>query len=315
MHLRLAPPTADHNDPMLVIDSGLGGLTVAAAMMARLPGERIVYVGDTARVPYGSKSPRAICRAVSQIVTAASRELASTGGGRFKHVVVACNSASAVALPAAQAAAPGAGVSGVIAPGARAAARAAGPEVGAVIGVLATEATVRSGAYECAVARRRPRARLLLKAAPLLVPVVEEGRSPRDKLARLAVKQYLRPLLRRAREIKQKRGGAGGLDALVLGCTHYPLLIETFREVAGDRLPLIDSAAACAGDVAQRLSSAGLLADANRAGGLRLMATDLPERFGRMAGRFLGVEAAPTPELLEVDDEEVADLPPIRRTA
>ena len=278
MTLRLADagPELAPDAPVLVVDSGLGGLTVAAALRRRLPGERLVYVGDTARVPYGSKSPQAITAAVTGVVRAAIGRMEVAP----KHVVVACNSASAVALPALREVAR-CGVSGVVEPGAKAAARAAGRRVKATIAVIATEATIRSRAYEIAVGRRRPRARLLLKATPLLVPIVEEGRKHDDPVVRLALEGYLRPLMDMANE------NGGRLDALVLGCTHYPLLRRAIREVVGERVAIVDSATAAAEDVAGRLTTAGLLRAGDAAEGVRLWATDLPHRVARAAERFL----------------------------
>jgi glutamate racemase len=310
--LRSADSTATPDGPLLVLDSGVGGLTVAAALRRRLPHEDIVYVGDTARVPYGSKSPEAIEAAALESVETALARLAHEGRPAAKHLVVACNSASAVALPALRARLAGIGVSGVIDPGARSAAAAAGHRIRAIIGVIATEATVRSRAYEHAIARRRPRAAMLIRSTPLLVPLAEEGRPDDDPVVRLAVEQYLAPMLRKARLTLRDDGTPGRLDALVLGCTHYPILKPAITGVLGPKVAVIDSAEACAEDVARRLTAASLLRPAQAAGTLRLFATDLTRRFGRTASRFLG--HCVTPELLPLDPAP-SDAPPLRRTA
>ena len=260
--------------PILVLDSGLGGLTVARAIRRQLPHERLLYFGDTARVPYGSKSPQTITACVSQIVRYLQPH-------EPKHVVVACNSASAVALPALREQFPGLCITGVIEPGARAAARAAGEKPNPTIAVIATEATVRSKAYERAIARRRNKARLVLRSTPLLVPMIEEGRKADDPLVTLCLEQYLLPL-------KKHRP-----DVLVLGCTHYPLLRKAIARVMGDDCTVIDSAHAAAEDIEARLASAGLLRPAV-AGVLdphppiRLFASDESPRFAKLAARFLG---------------------------
>ena len=224
--------------PIVVLDSGLGGLTVVRSLRALLPGEDVVYFGDTARLPYGSKSAATVTGFVRQIVSYL-RPL------NPKHVVVACNTATALALPAVRAAFPDLSVSGVIEPGAKAAVVAAGAKPVPVIGVLATEATVHSKAYERAIHRLRNHARLLLRPAPLLVPIIEEGRREDDPLVRLALRQYLDPLVRR------------GMDVLVLGCTHYPILRRAVVAAVGPGVAVIDSAEQCAEDVARRLPAAG----------------------------------------------------------
>ncbi|MDQ3440729.1 MAG: aspartate/glutamate racemase family protein, partial [Planctomycetota bacterium] len=208
-----------------------------------------------------------------------------------KHVVIACNTATAVALPAIRATFPHVSISGVIEPGARAAVVAAGAKKTPIIGIIATEATIRSKAYERSIHRRRHHARLLLRPTPLLVPLIEEGRRDDDPLVVLAVEQYLRPFLQR------------GLDVLVLGCTHYPLLKPLIERTVGISVKVIDSAERCAEDVARRLQTAGLLRgqgerigmigagdDGGASGSLRCFVTDDPPRFERLATRFLGFE-------------------------
>ena len=290
--------------PIVVVDSGLGGLTVGRALRKRLPHEKIVYVGDTARVPYGSKSPAAICSAVVQVVRATLLRIRDDGVARPKHVVIACNSASAVAMPALREAFPDLSISGVIESGARAAARAAGERQRPTIGVIATDATIRSKAYEQALGRRRPRATVLARPTPLLVPLVEEGRTKDDPVVPLVLEQYLRPMIRRAEQINKR------LDVLVLGCTHYPLLRSAIADVVGPRTTIVDSADACADDVVARLTSANLLRPAASRRERRLVqvfATDISTRFAKLASRFLGEEIT-APELLPLDETPVAPI-------
>jgi len=277
------------DSPILVLDSGLGGLTVARAIHARLPAERVVYFGDTARLPYGSKSPETVRHFVRQIIRFATPMLP-------KHVVIACNTASALALPEIRGQFPGLPIGGVIEPGARAAVEAAGNVAFPVIGVIATEATVRSGAYERSIQRRRHRARVVQKPAPLLVPIIEEGRDGSDPLVRLALEQYLAPLLSR------------GVQVLVLGCTHYPLLRREIEQVVGERVSVIDSAERCAEDVARRLASAGTLVSgvATPPDWLRCFVTDDAARFQRLAERFLGLPIN-EPTLVPPDDLYATD--------
>jgi glutamate racemase len=282
--------------PIALLDSGLGGLTVARAIRSLLPHEDIIYFGDTARVPYGSKSASTIGNFVRQIIH-------YLGPMDPKHVALACNTATALALPAIRSEFPGLSISGVIEPGARAAVEAAGGKESPVIGVIATEATVRSKAYERAIHRRRQHARLLLRPTPLLVPIIEEGRTPDDPLVRLALKQYLAPLLERE------------IDVLVLGCTHYPMLKGLIARVAGPKVRVIDSAEHCAEDVAKRLRAAGLLrSGADGAGsGFRCFVTDDSPRFELLASRFMGIAVGkPTwvsPDFLY----DAAPQPAIRR--
>jgi glutamate racemase len=179
----------------------------------------------------------------------------------------------------------------VIAPGARAAVEACGAKRFPTIGVVATEATIQSKAYEITISPRRHQARLVLRMAPLLVPIVEEGRDLADPLVKLAIEQYLRPLLDRA------------IDVLLLGCTHYPILKPAFVEAAGPNVRVIDSSRACAEDVARRLTMARLLRSGDEKlgdeklgqGWLRTFVTDNSARFAALAGRFLGFEIEQPP--------------------
>jgi len=278
------------SSPIAIIDSGLGGLTVARAVRKALPGESILYFGDTARLPYGNKTAETVSRFVSQIIDYLRRH-------DPKHVVIACNTATALAMQSVREQFPDLPISGVIDPGAKAAVIAAGRKVTPVIGVIATEATVKSKAYERAVHSRRRHARLLVKATPLLVPIIEEGRRGEDPIVKLALQQYLDPLLK------------NGLDVLVLGCTHYPILKSAIVAHVGASVAVIDSAEQCADDVARRLAEANLLrGEEEGSGELQCFVTDDPTRFGKLASRFLGMPLDPptwvsADELYEMENE------------
>lgn len=245
-----------------VFDSGVGGLTVLRALRERLPREPTIYLGDTARVPYGTKSPETVIRY-------------SRHNARFllerdvKLLVVACNTATAHALPALQAELP-VPVIGVVEPGVEAAISAAG---GGRIGVIGTAGTIASGAYQRALESRAPRATVVARACPLFVPLAEEGWTAGD-VPRAAATRYLGDL-------------RGAIDALVLGCTHYPLLRETIAEVLGPDVALVDSGRAAADAVAARLEQDGLLASAPDPEH-RVFVTDVPANFPAIAEKFLG---------------------------
>jgi glutamate racemase len=283
--------------PILILDSGLGGLTVARAIRQLMPREDLIYFGDTARVPYGVKSPETVTSFVRQIITYALPMAP-------KHIVIACNTATALAMGTMIRDFPRLHMSGVIEPGAKAAVEAAGSKHFPVIGVLATEATIRSGAYERAIVRRRSQARMLLQPAPLLVPIVEDGRADDDPLVRLALKQYLRPLVKR------------GMDVLVLGCTHYPIYKTLIQRMVGESLAVIDSADRCAQDVLRRLTRRGALRDPSaRPGSIRCFVTDDSPRFESVASRFMGERLEPptrvAPErLYELEREHAKACPP-----
>ena len=249
----------------------MGGLTVMRALRARLPQEHFLYLGDTARLPYGTKSADTVTR---YAVTAA-RALTARG---IKLLVVACNTASSVALPALEEALAPLPVIGVIQPGADAALAAApqGP-----IAVIATEGTVKGGAYVRAIQARDPAMPVVQQAAPLFVPLAEEGIVTGD-IARLAAERYLNPLLA---TMPRPR-------ALVLGCTHFPVLRDTIAAVAGPDVALVDSAETTAARVAQLLRDKDLL-NAGTAGSARFLATDAPDRFSRVGEIFLGAPIDP----------------------
>jgi glutamate racemase len=264
--------------PLGVFDSGLGGLTVVRALRQRLPAESIVYLGDTARVPYGTRS----LDTVVKYALVCSKALVGRG---VKAVVVACNTVSAVALDILRVELD-LPVMGVIEPGARAAARGA---VGRVIGVVGTQGTIASGAYARAVAAVSTRSEVIGQAAPLLVPLVEEGWTE-GEVPRLAVRRYLEPVLAR------------GAEVIVLGCTHYPLLRELIEReafaLAGRAVRIVDSAHATAEAVEDFLSERGSIAEGAKPGRLELLVTDLPASFAEVASRFLG---EPVPRVQQID--------------
>ncbi len=261
--------------PIGVFDSGLGGLTVARAIRDALPGEDLIYLGDTARVPYGTRSPATVVR----YARGCGRKLAERG---VKLLVVACNTVSAVALDSLRVELD-IPVLGVIEPGARAGVAACR---NGRLGVIATAGTVLSGAYVRAVAGTSSRVEVFQRAAPLLVPLVEEGWLDGD-VPRLAVRRYLEPLAQH------------DIDALVLGCTHYPLLAEIIREeaerMAGHPVKVVDSAHATAEELRTFLEARGLRGEREEGGDLRLLVTDLPGRFAEVASRFVGVDVEALP--------------------
>lgn len=252
--------------PIGVFDSGLGGLTVFKVLARRMPEESLIYFGDTAHVPYGSKSPEAIARFSSEVAS-------FLAGKGIKLLVVACNTSSAWALPAIRRAAK-VPVIGVIEPGARG---ALGVSRGGRIGVIGTEATVRSGAYEKAIKALRRGARTAAAACPLFVPLVEEGWWSGPVVEAVA-RRYLAPL-KRAR-----------VDTVILGCTHYPYLKRVLARVLGSRVRLIDSAEETARETESVLCELGLRAPRGGRGRREFYASDAPARFRGLARRLLGVE-------------------------
>jgi glutamate racemase len=249
-----------------VFDSGIGGLTVARELLRRLPGERLAYLGDTARTPYGNKSPDTLIRFALETGAFLTRK-------GMKLLVVACNSSSAYSLPALRKALK-VPVVGVIEAGARA---AAGRGPGQRIGVIGTHATVRSGAYQKAIRALEPSAKVSALACPLFVPLVEEGLAG-DELAKAAARKYLLPLKRQ------------GVQSVVLGCTHYPLLKPVIAKVLGKGIALVDSARETALEVEELLRTTGL---ASRRAKVPFRAhqffvTDQPQQFADLGRRFLG---------------------------
>ena len=270
--------------PLGVFDSGLGGLTVAAALRRALPRERIIYLGDTARVPYGTRSAETVVR----YARGCAKLLLARG---VKALIIACNTVSAVAVDILRAELD-LPILGVIEPGARAALNALGPDRSGPIGVLGTVGTVTSGAYPRAVSQLSTRLEVVTQAAPLLVPLVEEGWLT-GEVPRLAVRRYLEPLV------------AANVSVIVLGCTHYPLLKRTIAEVAAEMsgrvIPVVDSAEATAAAVEAWINDERIMpAFSSPASGteLELLVTDLPKSFAAMAEQMLGTSA---PQVTQVD--------------
>lgn len=254
----------NNESPVGIFDSGIGGLTVAHAVMRELPNESVTYFGDTARVPYGPKSPETV-RRYSQEIAAF---LVDQG---IKSLVVACNTATAHALPSLRETL-SLPVIGVIEPGARAAVRATRS---GHVGVIGTSGTIKSGAYERALRALEPSLRTTVRACPLFVPLVEEGWVDHDA-TRLIAEEYLHPLLE------------ADVDAVVLGCTHYPLLKGVIAKVLGNGVTLIDSAEETARETAAVLRDACLDAALNTEPRHRFVASDDPLMFLQLGQRFLG---------------------------
>ena len=259
--------TMTKRHPIGVFDSGVGGLTVVRALRRALPGEDIVYLGDTARVPYGSKSPRT----VEKYSLTCQRFLLDRG---VKLVLIACNTASANALPALREASP-VPVIGAVEPGADSA--LAATKTGH-IGVIGTLATIRSGAYAKAIAARDPHAKYFAQACPLFVPLADEGWT-HDDIAALVARRYLSQLFFQDKAI----------DTLVLGCTHYPLLADVLgqvaRDITGRDIAIVDSATAMAEAAKEALGSGPN--KRTEPGRLDCFATDT-SRLDELAPRFLG---------------------------
>jgi len=262
----------DRNLPIGIFDSGVGGLTVYKALHERLPNERFVYLGDTARVPYGTKS----LATVERYAVENSRFLEARG---IKLLVVACNTASALALPAIRAAI-AVPVVGVIEPGARAAVEVA---QGGKIGVIATEATVQSHAYAKAISSMMANGKVIERACPLFVSLAEEGWADTD-VARTVARDYLSEFIETP------------VNALVLGCTHYPILRDVISDTVGREVRLIDSGAATARNVESLLENSelthedalGLYQERQLCDDLdHFYVTDAAERFAKVAERFL----------------------------
>ncbi len=267
--------------PIGIFDSGVGGLTVYRALHERLPEERFVYLGDTARVPYGTKS----LQTVERYAVENARFLQARG---IKLLVVACNTASALALPAIRASVQ-VPVVGVIEPGARAAVWSSASRQR--IGVIATEATIQSGAYARAIRELAPEAEVVERACPLFVALAEEGWAESD-VARMVAAEYLQ-------DMRDRR-----VESLVLGCTHYPILRAVIQAAVGEGVRLIDSGAAAASSVEALLEREGLRRATNTPTGQLFVTraharqlcddldhfyvTDAAERFARVAERFLG---------------------------
>jgi glutamate racemase len=269
------------NLPIGIFDSGVGGLTVYRALHEHLPNERFVYLGDTARVPYGTKS----LATVERYAVENARFLAAHG---IKMLVVACNTASALALPAIRSALK-IDVVGVIGPGARAAVKSGqdgrAPGRTQAIGVIGTESTVQSGAYTAAIKKADPDTKVIERACPLFVPLAEEGWSD-NEVTRTIAATYLSDL-------------RSNVETLVLGCTHYPILRDIIQQTIGEDVQLIDSGEATALEVKALLKEKSLARLTLPTGALErqlgddldhFYVTDAAERFARVAERFLGAK-------------------------
>jgi glutamate racemase len=260
----------DRDAAIGIFDSGVGGLTVLHAVLQALPAEHLIYLGDTGRYPYGNRS--------AEIVTRYALESADfLVERRLKLLVIACNTATAAALDALRAhvSVP---VIGVVEPGARAAVQSTR---NGRVGVIGTEAVIGSGAYTRALRAQQPTLELFTRACPLFVPLAEEGWTE-GPVARAVAETYLASLAR------------SGVDTLILGCTHYPLLKPLIAEVMGPEVTLVDSAEETAREVAARLAADGAARAGDRAGSTSFFVTDAPDRFVRIGQRFLGarVESA-----------------------
>lgn len=264
MAIDAEPATGDRDSPIGIFDSGVGGLTVLKAIRHRLPNESLIYLGDTARIPYGTRS-------VATVTRYASEDAAFVESQKVKLIVVACNTASAIAarqleleckVP----------VIGVIEPGARSAVRTTR---NSRVGVIATEATIASQAYERAIVGASPGIEVVSRACPLLVPLAEEGWIEHP-VTRSVVAEYLSDLC------------SSRIDTLVLGCTHYPILRRVITDVMGESVRYIDSGEAVADEVALLLESRGLERRASSDPTEKFYVTDAASRFGRIAELFLG---------------------------
>jgi glutamate racemase len=264
-------------DPIGVFDSGVGGLTVLRALRTAMPGEDYIYLGDTARLPYGTKTGESVVRYSLQCAAALIAR-------RVRCLVVACNTASASALEALRARYRDLPIIGVIEPGARAAVAASASQH---IAVIATEGTIAGGAYQAAIREVNPRARVTARACSLFVAMAEEGWTE-GPIARAVAARYLEPVFSSAPEAP---------DTLVLGCTHFPALRGAIREVLPPHVSIVDSAATTAAAVLARLHGtpdAGARAAAHSSpGGVRWLATDGAGRFARVGSMFLGESLQP----------------------
>ncbi len=263
--------------PIGVFDSGLGGLTAVRELRRLLPGEDLIYFGDTGRVPYGTKSRETILRYARQ-------DVAFLRSFDLKAVIVACGTVSANALTelTAENDLP---IFGVVGPAARAAVAATKNKR---VGLIGTAASIRSAAYEREIARLDPAVEVYANPCPLFVPLVENGRfRAGDKVAELVVEEYLAPIR------------DAGVDTLVLGCTHYPLLARLIGDFMGPGAALIDTGAACAAHAARTLADQGLLAR-RETGRCRYFVSDATGDFARLAGIFLGEPVGDSVEQVEI---------------
>lgn len=265
--------------PIGIFDSGLGGLTAVRELERILPGERLIYFGDTGRVPYGSRSPETILKYARQ-------DVAFLRQFDLKAIVIACGTVSTTALDRLTAENP-LPIRGVVEPAAKAAVSATENHR---IGLIGTAATIRSGAYERAMQALDRSVRVTAQACPLFVPLVENGRTePGDVVIEQVCADYLAPVK------------AAGVDTLILGCTHYPLLARVIGAYMGAGVRLIDVGAACARQVADELAEKDRLAPAGGAGSSRYYVSDAVDNFAALASRFLGREVGSQVEWADID--------------
>lgn len=269
--------------PIGVFDSGVGGLTVLKALQKQLPGESFIYLGDTARLPYGTKSQETVIRYAQQT----AQILIDRG---IKCLVIACNTATTLALPALQATIKDIPVIGVLEPGAKAACSAT--KNGRIV-VIATEATVKAQGYQNAIAQLQPELVVTAKGCSLFVALAEEG-WVEGPIAEAVAARYLAPLFSVNHGMRP--------DCLVLGCTHFPILINAIRAVVGSEINIVDSAQSTAETVARELKQLGLLnPNLHPILPTRFLVTDSPSRFATVAKYFLGTE-------LPISDIALVDL-------
>ena len=250
-----------------VFDSGMGGLTVLKSLREHMPDESYVYLGDTARLPYGTKSPQTVAAYAMQMTKILQTKA-------VKCIVIACNTATTAALPYLQEIFPEIPIVGVVEPSAKA---AIANTRNAKITVLATETTIRSGIYQNTIAKLAPEIHVETQSCGLFVALAEEG-CVDDDIAYAVVKKYLQPL-------QQALEGPG---CVILGCTHFPVLIEPLRQLLGDKICIVDSAEATAKRVKQILTQQQLLSAPNQASSAQFLVSDSPERFARLGQLFFG---------------------------
>lgn len=254
----------NNNRPVGVFDSGLGGLTTVRELRAILPNEDIIYLGDTARVPYGTRSRETILRYAHQDLSFLERF-------GVKFTIVACGTVSSVIVG--ESSFSKSHCTGVIEPAVNAAVRST---KNGRIGVIATGASVRSQSYEKLIRSAMPEAEVYSKACPMFVPLVENGYTSPESVPTLAIaREYLEPL------------AESGIDVLILGCTHYPLLADVIKKVIGDGVKLISSGAEAAKAAKLRMETMGLLSSAASPGSIRMFCTDSPELFRENARHFI----------------------------
>lgn len=262
-----------------VFDSGMGGLTTVRELVKRLPGEDIIYFGDTGRVPYGGRSPETILKYARQ-------DVAFLRTFDLKAIAIACGTVSSIALETLAAENP-LPVVGVVEPAVKAAAAAT---KSGKIGLIGTRSTIQSGAYERLLKKICPEVTVTAQACPLFVPLVENGRfAPDDPLAQLVVGEYLEPFLPPA------------VDTLILGCTHYPLLADAIAQYLGPEVTLINSGAACAGEVARLLETSGSKNEKTAGGVHRYFVSDSVSGFSALASVFLGEDVAGHVEQIPIE--------------